>query len=123
MTSNYPNYVILSGWWCSYGGGQQRCDFPVNKWSHLALVRHNEYYIYYIDGKEKLKFQYTNDMTWYRYMCLGNGYYPQNYIRGYIDSLRIANHAVYTEEFTPRKFIGVKQLYIAEDKKVYANKG
>ena len=121
MTSNYPNYVILSGEWCAYAGGQQRCWFPINKWTHLALVRHNGYQTYYINGKSKLYFQNTEDMTNYEYFCIGNGYSHLYYLRGIIDSIRIANHAIYTKEFTPKKFSDNKWLYITENKKVYTS--
>lgn len=119
MTSNYPNYVILSGEWCAYVGGQQRYLFPINKWSHLALVRYNGYQTYYVDGVAKLHFPHNTDMTGYEYLCIGNGYLYSFYIRGVIDSFRVANHAIYTKEFIPRSLTDNKWIYITEDKKVY----
>nr|DAQ27925.1 MAG TPA: Concanavalin A-like lectin/glucanase superfamily protein [Caudoviricetes sp.] len=119
MTSNYPNYIILGGMYQSYAGNQQIVYCPTNEWVHYALVRNNGVVKYYQNGKEKFSVSSNYDVSNFKYMCIGNAYYHSQNIRGLIDSIRVANHAIYTREFTPKRFVDYKLLYVAEDKKVY----
>lgn len=60
------------------------------------------------------------DLSNLKYAVIGN-YYDNNYSwNGYIDSIRVSNHAEYTSNFNPRKLTDDKWLYIAENKEVYS---
>lgn len=93
----------------------------INNWQHRAMVRHNGATKIYFDGKLVQQVENNGNLD-LSYAVIGN-YYNGNYpMVGYIDSIRIANHAIYKEEFTPKEFIMAKRVFVGTDRKVYANR-
>lgn len=93
---------------------------PENSWSHKAIVRFNGVFYCYINGRIIYTEIDTGVNYNVKYAVIGN-YYDNNYAwNGYIDSVRVANHAIYKSNFTPTKLVDTKHLFIAQDKKVYS---
>lgn len=121
LTTDGNRAIALGAYYNWLGNG----DFidgslPGGQWSHKAIVRKDGVVRMYVDGKVCQERGVDVDLSNLKYAVIGN-YYDNNYAwGGYIDSIRVSNHAEYTKEFKPRKLSNDKWLYIAENKAVYS---
>lgn len=120
-SSNASKSLFLGGTYNWYGTAWQYIPNP-SGWHHRALVRHNGTVTLYTDGKVTavLATNDTHDFSGMRYAIIGNGYNLDRALYGYVESIRFANHAIYTSEFIPERFNKDKYLYITENKGVYS---
>ena len=120
LTTNPNRSICLCGYYNWHGDGYFNEDVtPVGRWSHKAIVRRGGFITLFVDGIPYPIRANNVDLSNLKYAVIGN-YYNNGYNwSGYIDSIRVANHAIYTKKFVPRIFTDNKWLYITEDKKVY----
>ena len=119
LTTDQSRSICLCGRYNWFGNGYFEKDVDTGSWRHYAIVRHSCILYAFVDGKIIYKTANNLDLSNLKYAVIGN-YYNNGYSwNGYIDSIRVANHATYIKEFTPKKFSDNKWLYIAEDRKVY----
>lgn len=69
-----------------------------NKWHHIAYVRKNNVLTVYYDGISRLT---INDPTTYQFEPESTIFRLGNTLEGYLDQVRIAKKAIYTENFAP----------------------
>lgn len=80
---------------------------PTDQWVHLATVFDGEYWYNFIDGN--LEATVADTGGWFdgdQTLEIGREYYLydsgyKNYFLGYLDEIRIADEAVWTDSFTP----------------------
>ncbi len=103
---------VADGYWIihadsSAGGGDGTITMPLNTWSHIALVRHGDYFTLFVNGAKSVEanigsisMHIYDQLNWSMILGIwddtaGFGYY------GNYDEVRITDKAVWTEEFTP----------------------
>ena len=121
LTTDQDRSLVLGGSysWIGIYGDYWNHGVDVGHWRHYALVRYNGFLLGFIDGGVVYGKVNNIDLSNLRYVGVGNYYNNEFYWNGYIDSIRVANHAIYTRDFIPKMINNNKWLYIAEDNKVY----
>lgn len=111
--------LALGGYYSHFDGGNfiDR-NMGTGYWVHKALVRYNGTVRCYINGKRTYQYQNSNYNYKVKYAVIGMYYTTDYYWNGHIDSIRLANHAIYKDNFTPKKFTDIKYLWL-KGKEVY----
>lgn len=88
----------------------------LGKWYHIAVVRHNDDFYFFVDGKTIWNKSHSGSL----YVSSNNnnitlgGYYSQSNVS--LDEFRISNEALWTSDFTPPTHEAPTGKYIYIDK-------
>lgn len=88
----------------------------LGKWHHIAVVRHNDDFYFFVDGKTIWNKSHSGSLSVSSYnknITLG-GYYSQSSVS--LDEFRISNEALWTSDFTPPTHESPTGKYIYIDK-------
>ena len=107
-------FMGSSDW--DFGEGTGVGSISLGKWHHIAVVRHNDDFYFFVDGKTIWNKSHSGSL----YVSSNNnnitlgGYYSQASVS--LDEFRISNKALWTSDFTPPTHEDSLNKYIFIDK-------
>ena len=112
----YPQiaFMGLTDW--DFGEDMGVGSISSGKWHHIAVVRHNDDFYFFVDGKTIWNKSHSGSLSVSSYnknITLG-GYYSQSSVS--LDEFRISDEALWTSDFTPPTYEASIPKYIFIDK-------
>ena len=112
----FPQIAFMgsSGW--DFGEGTGVGSISLGKWHHIAVVRHNDDFYFFVDGKTIWNKSHSGSLfvsSYNKNITLG-GYYSQSSVS--LDEFRISDKALWTSDFTPPTHEAPTGKYIYIDK-------
>lgn len=112
----YPQIAFMGSTDWGFGEGTGVGSISLGKWHHIAVVRHNDDFYFFVDGKIIWNKSHSGSL----YVSSNNknitlgGYYSQASVS--LDEFRISNEALWTSDFTPPTHEAPTSKYIYIDK-------
>lgn len=111
-----PQIAFMGSTDWDFGEGTGVGFISSGKWHHIAVVRHNDDFYFFVDGKTVWNKSHSGSL----YVSSGNnnitlgGYYSQSSVS--LDEFRISDKALWTFDFTPPTYEASISKYIFIDK-------
>ena len=112
----YPQIGFMGSTHWGFGEGTGVGSISLGKWHHIAVVRHNDDFYFFVDGKIIWNKSHSGSLYVSSYnenITLG-GYYSQSSVS--LDEFRISDEALWTSDFTPPTHEASVFKYIFIDK-------
>ena len=112
----HPQIAFMGSTDWDFGEGTGVGSISLGKWHHIAVVRHNDDFYFFVDGKIVWNKSHSGSL----YVSSNNmnitlgGYYSQSSVS--LDEFRISNEALWTSDFTPPTHEAHTGKYIYIDK-------